>query len=169
LRLQLTPSTVGFKQVPFPAIVKSLEEPFKTMAVEELLVLERILDEIRSERSLSHTNWERLRSIFAERFDKAWRLVEEKRVKRYTFHPSKRIVWVVVGRGGEYQLYSMAGYCGCDDFYFRVINGEVGICYHLLSQKLAEVLVSYESVDEEDDAYKLLISEWREQMRSDDD
>lgn len=84
--------------------------------MEERLILERVLDEARTEKQLSRTNWERLRTIFRDRFDRAWRLVQEQRVKRYTFHPSGRVVWVVVGQGGEYQVYPEAGYCGCDDF-----------------------------------------------------
>jgi predicted nucleic acid-binding Zn finger protein len=141
----------------------------KSMVTEERLILERVLDEVRSEREISHANWERLRSTFGYRFDRAWRLVQERRVKRYTFHPSGRVIWVVIGQGGEYQVYPNAGYCGCDDFYFRVIDGEAGLCYHLLGQRLAEALESYDSVEEEDEAYSLLTGEWRAQIRSEED
>ncbi len=139
------------------------------MVTEERLILERVLDEVRSEREISRSNWERLRGTFGYRFDGAWRLVRERRVKRYTFHPSGRIIWVVIGQGGEYQVYPKAGYCGCDDFYFRVIDGETGLCYHLLGQRLAEDLGNYDSVEEEDEAYTLLIGEWRAQIRAEED
>jgi predicted nucleic acid-binding Zn finger protein len=139
------------------------------MVTEERLILERVLDEVRSEREISRSNWERLRGTFGYRFDRAWRLVLERRVKRYTFHPSGRIIWVVIGQGGEYQVYPKAGYCGCDDFYFRVVDGETGLCYHLLGQRLAEALGSYDSVEEEDEAYALLIGEWRAQIRAKED
>jgi predicted nucleic acid-binding Zn finger protein len=139
------------------------------LVTEERLILEHVLDEVRTEKQLSRSNWERLRETFGYRFDRAWRLVQENRVKKYTFHPSGRIVWIVVGQGGEYQIYPNAGYCGCDDFYFRVIDGEAGLCYHLLGQRLAEALKSYDSVDEEDEAYHLLTSEWRAQIRSEED
>ncbi|OGD55305.1 hypothetical protein A3K78_06795 [Candidatus Bathyarchaeota archaeon RBG_13_52_12] len=139
------------------------------MVTEERLILERVLDEVRSEREISRSNWERLRGTFGYRFDRAWRLVQERRVKRYTFHPSGRVIWVVIGQGGEYQVYPKAGYCGCDDFYFRVVDGEAGLCYHLLGQGLAEALGSYDSVDEEDEAYALLIGEWRAQIRAEED
>ncbi|MCX6655917.1 MAG: hypothetical protein NTY03_12500 [Candidatus Bathyarchaeota archaeon] len=139
------------------------------MVTEERLILERVLDEVRSEREISRSNWERLRSAFGYRFDRAWRLVQERRVKRYTFRPSGRVVWVVIGQGGEYQVYPKAGYCGCDDFYFRVVDGETGLCYHLLGQRLAEALGSYDSVEEEDEAYALLIGEWRAQIRAEED
>ena len=139
------------------------------MVTDERLILERVLDEVRSDREISRSNWERLRSTFSYRFDRAWRLVQERRVKRYTFHPSGRVVWVVIGQGGEYQVYPKSGYCGCDDFYFRVIDGEAGLCYHLLGQRLAEALESYDSVEEEDEAYALLTGEWRAQIRSEED
>jgi predicted nucleic acid-binding Zn finger protein len=139
------------------------------LVTEERLILEHVLDEVRTEKQLSRSNWERLRDTFSYRFDRAWMLVQENRVKRYTFHPSGRVVWVVVGQGGEYQIYPNAGYCGCDDFYFRVIDGETGLCYHLLGQRLAEALESYDSVEEEDEAYRLLTSEWRAQIRSEED
>jgi predicted nucleic acid-binding Zn finger protein len=136
---------------------------------EERLILERVLDDVRSEKQLSRSNWERLRGTFGYRFDRAWRLVQENRVKKYTFHPSERVIWVVVGQGGEYQIYPNAGYCGCDDFYFRVVDGETGLCYHLLGQQLADALGSYDPVVEEDEAYRLLIGEWRAQIRSEED
>lgn len=131
------------------------------MAHQERQILDRVTDEIRTEHELSHSDWERLRSVFGDRFDKAWRLVQEKRIKRYYFRPSNRLVWVAVGRSAEYRIFPTAGYCGCDDFYFRVIDGEEGVCYHLLAQRLAEVLSSYEDVYEEDDAFPLLAAEWR--------
>ena len=137
--------------------------------MEERRVLERVLDETRNNRELSRTNWERLRGVFGDRFDRAWRLVQEKRVKRYTFKPSNRVVWIVVGQGGEYQVLPAAGYCGCDDFYFRVIDSETAICYHLLGQKLAEALRSYDNVEEDDEAYDLLISEWRTKIKNEED
>ena len=139
------------------------------MVTEEQLILERVLDEVRTEKQLSYPNWEKLRGTFGYRFDRAWRLVQENRVKRYTFHPSGRVVWVVVGQSGEYQIYPNAGYCGCDDFYFRVVDGEAGLCYHLLGQKLAEALVNYDKVKEEDETYRLLTGEWRAQIRSEED
>ena len=48
------------------------------------------------------------------------------------------------------------------------MNGEAGVCYHLLGQKLAEALSSYEEVMEDDEAYDLLMEEWKEQVREED-
>jgi len=131
------------------------------MAHPERLTLERLIDEARSERELSRSSWERLRLVFGDRFIKAWRLVLEKRIKRYIFRPSERVVWIAVGQSGEHRILPAAEYCSCDDFYFRVIDGDAGVCYHLLAQRLAEALNSYQEILEEDEAYPALAEEWR--------
>lgn len=131
------------------------------MASEERRILESICDAAHSARKLTRSQWERLRSAFGDRFDKAWRLVEEGRVKRYVFEPSGRTAWIVVGRGGEYQILPASGYCSCSDFYFRVVDGEAGVCYHLIGQKLAEALGAYDEVHEGDEFFDALMAEWR--------
>jgi predicted nucleic acid-binding Zn finger protein len=128
---------------------------------QERRILERVCDELRSSRELTRAQWNRLRSILGERFDKAWRLVEEHRIKRYVFEPSGRVIWIVVGRDSEYLVLPTSGYCDCNDFYFRVIDGKAGLCYHLLSQRLAESLDVYDDVRESDEFYDELMAEWR--------
>ena len=128
---------------------------------EERRVLEQICDELRSKPTLTRAQWDRLMSSLGDRFDKAWRLVEQRRVKKYVFEPSGRVVWVVVGRESEYQVLPESGYCDCSDFYFRVVDGEAGLCYHLMAQRLAEALEEYEEISEEDEFYEPLMEEWR--------
>lgn len=137
------------------------------MASKERLILEAVCDAARSARNLTRGQWERLRSAFGDRFDRAWRLVEESRVKHYVFEPSGRTAWVVVGRSGEYQVLPSAGYCGCDDFYFRVVNGDTGVCYHIIGQRLSEALGAYDEVREGDEFYDGLMAEWRRQLFED--
>jgi len=137
------------------------------LALQERILLEIICDEARTQRELSRVNWQRLLSTFKDRFERAWRLVTERRIKRYVFHPSGRVVWIAVGQGGEYLILPAAGYCGCSDFYFRVVNGEAGVCYHLLAMKLADALDSFDVIDEEDEAYRLLMEEWKRQITED--
>ncbi len=131
------------------------------MATEERRILEGICDELSSSRELTRAQWERLRSALGDRFDKAWQLVEQRRVKHYVFQPSGRVVWIVVGKNSEYQVLPLSGYCDCNDFYFRVVDGEAGLCYHLLGQRLAEALDAYEEVRENDEFYDGLMEEWR--------
>ena len=131
------------------------------MITEERRILESVCDELRSSRELTRAQWDRLKTVLGERFDKAWQLVEQKRIKRYVFQPSGRVVWIAVGRQSEYQILPDSGYCDCNDFYFRVVDGEAGLCYHLLAQRLAEALDAYQEVREEDQYYDELMSEWR--------
>ncbi|MDH5792227.1 MAG: hypothetical protein OEZ44_08560, partial [Candidatus Bathyarchaeota archaeon] len=128
------------------------------MASEERRVLEGICDELRTSRELTRAQWERLRTALGERFDKAWRAVEGHRVKRYVFEPSDRTAWIVVGRESEYQVLPASGYCDCNDFYFRVVDGEAGLCYHLTAQRLAEALGAYDGVREDDEFYEGLMA-----------
>jgi predicted nucleic acid-binding Zn finger protein len=128
--------------------------------MEELKELTRILDEINSQGKVSRHNWLRLQKLFGNRFLKAWGLVSGGRIKRYIFRPSQRKIWIAVGHGGEYIIYPHAGYCSCNDFYFRVLDREEGLCYHLLAQKIAKILGAYREVLEEDEFYPLLMEEW---------
>ncbi|MDP6458239.1 MAG: hypothetical protein QGF78_02775 [Candidatus Bathyarchaeota archaeon] len=54
-----------------------------------------------------------------------------------------------------------SGYCDCSDFYFRVVDGEAGLCYHLLAQRLSEALNAYEEIREDDEVYEPLMEDWR--------
>ena len=98
---------------------------------------------------------------FGERGEKAWELMRENRVKRYTFKPSGRVVWVVVGRGGDHLIYPAVGYCGCDDFYFSVMEGKALVCQHLITQRLADKLSWFDTVEERDDFFDVLMKDWR--------
>ena len=133
----------------------------KTAITEERRVLEQICDELRSNPTLTQAQWARLRSSLGDRFDKAWRLVGQGRVKKYVFEPSGRVVWIVVGRESEYQVLPESGYCDCSDFYFRVVDGEAGLCYHLMGQRLADALEEYDEIREGDEFYEPLMAEWR--------
>ena len=128
---------------------------------EERRILEQICDELRSTPTLTQAQWDRLRSSLGDRFEKAWQLVGQRRVKKYVFEPSGRVIWIIVGRESEYQVLPESGYCDCSDFYFRVVDGEAGLCYHLMGQKLADALGKYEEVREGDEFYEPLMEEWR--------
>ena len=131
------------------------------MATEERRVLEGVCDELRSSRELTRAQWDRLRSALGERFEKAWQAVEGRRVKRYVFEPSGRTAWIVVGRESEYQVLPSSGYCDCNDFYFRVVDGEAGLCYHLTAQRLADALDAFDEVREDDEFHDRLMDIWR--------
>ena len=126
----------------------------------EINILENICKEIKNN-EIKDQHCVQLSDTFGSRFIKAWEAVQEDRVKKYIFNPSGRIVWIVVGREREYQIMPAAGFCSCDDFYFRVMDRETNICYHLIAQKLADALTQYDKIDEEDRLYDCLMDEWK--------
>jgi len=127
----------------------------------EIKVLEKVCEEAKIKGELTGNQLTQLSEAFGSRFTKAWETIKEKRVKKYVFSPSSRIVWIVVGREREYQIMPAAGFCSCDDFYFRVMDREANICYHLIAQKIADALGWYDKVEEEDRLYDCLMEEWK--------
>lgn len=130
-------------------------------SLREHLVLEQVLRDLGIQKEISRQNWQRLRDVLGNRFTNAWRLVTENRVKKYIFRPSGRTLWIAIGNSAEYMIYSNAEYCGCSDFYFRVLDEEKAYCYHLLAQKLAEALDFFDLIKEEDEAYDQLTAIWK--------
>jgi predicted nucleic acid-binding Zn finger protein len=127
----------------------------------ELEMLKQICQEATKEKKVRDADLERLSAACGSRFARAWKAVEEKRVKKYVFEPSNRVVWIVVGKGRDYLIMPAADFCTCDDFYFRVMDKQIHLCYHLIAQKLAETLEMYELYEEEDELYDVLMKEWK--------
>lgn len=115
------------------------------------------IQSIRTEQLVSEDVKNKLMSMFGAKFDHSMKAVEEGRVKRITFNPSRRVVWQISGKGRDYVILSNAEYCSCEDFYFRVLDHEEILCYHLLAQKLAEALGRYSAVEEPDQRYEDLV------------
>jgi len=127
----------------------------------QVKVLEQVCNEVKINSILTEKHINQLSEVLGPRFIKALEAVKEERVKKYVFSPSNRIVWIVVGREREYQVMPAAGFCSCDDFYFRVMDREVNICYHLIAQKIAEILEQYDKIETEDKLYDCFIEEWK--------
>jgi predicted nucleic acid-binding Zn finger protein len=127
----------------------------------EIKLLEEICKEARAKGRVTGTHLTQLSIAFGSRFTKAWEALKEERVKKYVFKPSGKVVWIVVGREREYLVMPAADFCSCDDFYFRVMDKEVHLCYHLIAQKMAEALAWYDEVEENDDLYDSLMEEWK--------
>jgi predicted nucleic acid-binding Zn finger protein len=49
----------------------------------------------------------------------------------------------------------------CDDFYFRVLDQQTHLCYHLIAQKIAEAMDWYDKIEERDELYNSLMDEWK--------
>ena len=110
---------------------------------------------------LSKVDYEVFLDAFGERFKRAWETLKARRVKKYVFSPSGKVLWVVVGKKREYLILPMAGFCSCNDFFYRVMNGKSFLCYHLIAQRLAETLNIYDTVEETDAFYDLFMKEWK--------
>ncbi len=132
------------------------------MGKKEIKLLKQIFERVKEEGKLTGESFQKLHSIFGERFIRAWKTLQEKRVKKYVFKPSGKTVWIVVGKEKDYLILPEAEFCTCDDFYFRVMDHEVHLCYHLLAQKLADLLGLYEKIEESDEIYETLMKEWKE-------
>jgi len=131
------------------------------MEKSEEAIFNLINKKIQETEDLTENQKKRLIEIFGNRFNNAYRTLEEERVKKYVFYPSGRTAWIVVGRERDYQILPLANFCTCLDFYFRVISHENPFCYHLIAQKLAEALKRYIVIEKADVSFASLMEKWR--------
>jgi predicted nucleic acid-binding Zn finger protein len=127
----------------------------------EIETLNSVCREAKTAGKLSGENLTELYELFGQRFTKALEALKEGRVKKYLFKPSGRTVWIVVGRERDYLIMPEAEFCTCDDFYFRVLDKRVHMCYHLLTQKMAQNLGWFEAFEESDECFVMLMDEWK--------
>jgi predicted nucleic acid-binding Zn finger protein len=127
----------------------------------EIDTLNKICREAKAEGKLSGKNLTALYELFGQRFTKALNALKENRVKKYVFKPSGRKVWIVIGRERDYLIMPEAEFCMCDDFYFRVLDKKIHLCYHLIAQKIARNLGWYETIEESDELFESLMNEWK--------
>ena len=121
--------------------------------------LKNLCKEIEAEGQVTDIHLTRLSATFGSRFAKAWEAVKGRRVKKYVFKPSDRVVWIVVGKGRDYLVMPAADFCSCEDFYFQFNKGH--LCYHIIAQKLAEAAGQFDLIEDEDSFYEVLIREWK--------
>jgi predicted nucleic acid-binding Zn finger protein len=129
--------------------------------VNEIETLNAICKKAKAEGRLSGQNLTELYDLFGQRFTKALEALKENRVKKYSFKPSNRIVWIVVGRERDYLTMAEAEFCTCDDFYFRVLDKKIHLCYHLIAQKISHNLGWFDPIEESDELYSCLMNEWK--------
>ncbi len=123
---------------------------------------EKTLIEMKKDKKFSPENLKLLFQIFEDRLWRALLNLIESSVKKYVFSPSNRIAWIVIGRSKDY-LIKPKLYCPCEDFYLNVVvRKNAKMCYHLLSQVLAENLEYYEKITVEDARYDELLNDWKQ-------
>jgi len=140
-------------------------EPVAESIIDEASMLDVLCSRISSGAASVEEVKEALSQAFSDRFERAIKLVEEKGVTRYVFKPSGRIVWMVKGRRRPYQVIPATPYCSCDDFYFRVLGGKRGVCYHLIAQRLASALGEYVEIELPDKRYREIIDKLRPEIQ----
>ncbi len=119
-----------------------------------------VIQTIRKKQGISGSELVVLAQFFGDRFWKALQAVVNDLVKKYTFEPSGRDAWIVVGKARDYRVLSEV-YCDCDDFYINVIvKRSADLCYHILAKILAEALGVFSEICVDDMMYDTLRDEW---------
>ncbi|MBS7655235.1 hypothetical protein KEJ50_01835 [Candidatus Bathyarchaeota archaeon] len=131
----------------------------------DIKALNEACKKIKAENKLSEELKIKLEKKFPKIFNEALQLVYGKRVKKYVFKPSYRVLWAVSGRKDEYQVIPEASFCSCNDFYFRVVGGKKKVCYHLIAQKIAEALRIYEEKELSNSDYERIAEKWRGKIK----
>jgi len=126
--------------------------------VNENRILKSACQEIGRTRIFSDDQKQTLTTVFQKRFQQALVLVEAGKVRKYQFSPSGRTVWVVAGRGRDYQVLPDSLFCTCDDYYFRVMEHKKQLCYHIIAQQLSEAMSKQNSIDMTDSRYPEITS-----------
>jgi predicted nucleic acid-binding Zn finger protein len=124
-------------------------------------LMEEACAELKSRRELSDQLKDALTKTFGGRFTNGWNLANSKKVRKYEFMPSGRLVWAVQGRKGEYQVMPDIPFCYCDDYYFRVMDKKRGLCYHIIAQRVAEALNQFATITKKDSQYSIVTDRWR--------
>ncbi len=124
-------------------------------------LMEEAYEELKSNGQLSERLKETLEKTFGERFSNGWQLANSRKVQRYEFKPSGRVVWAVQGRKNEYQVIPDIPFCYCDDYYFRVMDKKRGLCYHIIALHIAEALNKFEGISKKDSQYSTITARWR--------
>jgi len=126
--------------------------------VNENRILKGACQEIGRTRIFSEDQKQTLTTVFQKRFQQALGLVEAGKVRKYQFSPSGRTVWVVTGRGRDYQVLPDSLFCTCDDYYFRVMEHKKQLCYHIIAQQLSEAMGKQNITEMSDSRYQEVTS-----------
>ena len=136
----------------------------ETAEKKELRTIDKICSEIRVSKKIEGKLRAKLLAYFAGRFENALSLIQKKRIRKYRFSPSGRVIWAVKGRKAEYQVIPESNFCSCDDYYFRVIDRKRQLCYHIIAQRLADVMERYILEELPDSAYGRIADRWHLQQ-----
>jgi predicted nucleic acid-binding Zn finger protein len=93
-----------------------------------------------------------------EKLSRAILAVTEGRVKRHIFVPSGRVLYTVVGRSGDEFIDPEKPFCSCENFFFSVMGGTSGTCYHLIAYKVARHIDRISETRFHDEEFRYFLS-----------
>ena len=97
-------------------------------------------------------------SNFPDKVNKVLKVIK-RGITKYTFNPSRRVVWIALGENDEYLIYPKL-YCSCQDFYKAVvIQRRRSFCKHLLAQVICEKLPDFKKSELEDNEFNEFIDD----------
>jgi len=95
---------------------------------------------------------------FPDKVDKVLTVIK-RGITKYTFNPSRRVVWIALGENDEYLLYPKL-YCSCQDFYKTVvIQRRRSFCKHLVAQVICESLPDFKEIELNDIGFNEFIDD----------
>ena len=96
--------------------------------------------------------------VFPDKVDKVLKVIK-RGISKYTFIPSKRVIWIALGENDEYLIYPKL-YCSCQDFYKAVvIQRRRSFCKHLLAQVICESLPDFKEIELKDDEFNEFVDD----------
>ena len=85
-------------------------------------------------------------------------------ITKYTYKPSKRVVWTAMGRNQEHLIHPKL-FCSCQDYYKNVVvNRNRKFCKHLVAQVISEALHNFKETTLDDKKFKDLVAELKLQI-----
>ncbi|XP_065869633.1 uncharacterized protein [Euphorbia lathyris] len=123
-------------------------------------VADSVFKAIESTSSVTEEQLSTLHFLYGKNFERATRIVDQRRVKRISGQPSGRSIFQVVGESRRKEEYFCfpEHYCACYSFFYDIVNrGEQLCCKHQLAARLAAVLGICVDVQVSDDQLALLL------------
>ena len=85
--------------------------------------------------------------------------VLKRRITKYTYKPSNRIVWTAMGKNQEHLIYPRL-FCSCQDFYKNVVvHKKRNFCKHILAQVISEGFNKFHEKKLEESKFKELVKD----------
>jgi len=124
-------------------------------------VFNSLLKKIEEKSELTEDIIEELKELFPDKIEKTLEILK-KGIIQYTFSPSGRKIWAVVGSKNDLHLIYPYIYCSCLDFYKSVvINRKSILCKHLIAHLISSSLNSFEEVSLKDEDFSKFLKQFK--------